>query len=115
MVYLLINKQVTDTAGNIIPAGAIVSWNSLFPHATDNINYAIFCYTSLANYQGGKSPVVISQITNYNYTKTCTKEEFAGLDAAAGCFNTIADWLKTYLISTGQFVDADLTVVVDAN
>lgn len=112
MVHLLINKGTTDTSGNPIPAGAIIGWNTIFPLGKNAINYPTFCYRSLADYNSGKNVVVLTEITNYSYIKTLSDSEFASLETQAGAITKVAQWMKDYLVSTGQFVDADLTIVI---
>lgn len=112
MVHLLINKATSDASGNPIPAGAIIGFNTLFPIGTNNINYSTFCYRSLADYNAGKNIVVLTEVLNYNYTKQCTDLEFQSLETQTGAMTKVAQWRKEALVASGQFIDADLTIVL---
>ncbi len=112
MVHLLINKQTTDNTGGIVAAGAIIAFDTKFPVGTNSINYPTFCYRSLADYNAGMNVVVLTEVLNYNYTKVCTEKEFASLETESGAMTKVCQWRKDALVTSGKFIDTDLTIIL---
>lgn len=107
MAKLIINKQTTDSTGGIIPANAIIGFDTIFKWGTMEIHYNLLTYRSQADYDAGKAKIFITQIPSYGVIKTMTEQEYTNL-LSNGSLAVV--WLKEKLIATGNFIDEDLTI-----
>ena len=48
----------------------------------------------------------------FGFYKNLTEAEYMSLETEAGSITKTCQWLKEQLIATGNFVDADLTIVI---
>lgn len=107
MAKLVINKTVNDSSGGTISPGAIIGFDTTFTWGTMKVSYTLKTYRSWADYEAGKTQVYISNILNYGIEKIMTEQEY--VDLVSNGLLAI-QWLKTELIASGAFIDADLTI-----
>ncbi len=107
MAKLIINKTTNDKSGGSISANAIIGFDTIFKWGTLEIHYNLVTYRSQTDYDNGKSKIYINEIPSYGIVKTMTTQEYSDLLSNG---SLAVDWLKTALISTGNFIDADLTI-----
>jgi len=112
MAHLVINKATVTKSNLPVPAGAIIGFNSHFLYGKTIVAYDMLIYASKADYLADKNQILLEEIPSNGYVKDCSGAEFATLETEAGAITKITTWLKNYLVSTGEFVNADLTVVI---
>jgi len=112
MAKFIINKATTDTSGNTIPSGAIIGFDTNFKFGTLRVSYPLLVYRSQADYDAGKNLVYLTELQGIGNiaTKQMSQAEYDALNTETGVLLTVAGWLKTALVDTDNFEDADLTL-----
>jgi|SRR3989304_3622453 len=77
-----INKVLNDKTGGTVASGTIVKFETTFPKEGGTMRFGLFCYKSQADYDGGKSPYVPEEITNFSPSYTLVGGDYDSLTPA---------------------------------
>lgn len=111
MAHLLINKETNDKTGGVVSPNAIIGFDIILKWGTMEIHYNLMTYRSVADHEAGKGQIFLNEIPNYGIVKTMSTHSPDEYTALLGNGALAVVWLKALLIATGNFVDADLTIV----